>query len=391
MANNSWRHALHTQVKQVWSGTVTTTTLNHTYIVTLTLDDGSTQAVTFTVTAAETTVTLVAVAFVSAWNLSQLRGVKHITASNVAGAITLTADKAGQPFSAAASGTGTWSGDGNTVECVSRHDYAQAGNWQLDAVPVITNDVIFNQGVQSIFYGLDQSGVALADFRVLPGCSSEFGLIEDGLGQYLQIDPNLFRYEGNGRKCLFDLSAAAIAVHIDGQGQPTATGLHAIYLIGSALTTVDILRGNVGLAVFDADTATITTLRVGHVQNPFADSDVTVGSGVTLTTLDANAGQTLMKGGCTTANVAADAVVTTEGAGTITTANVYGKAYLNSTGTVTTLNCWGTVDLSQDRQSKTITTVNGKAGGELILHAGITVTTLNHPTEPGTFTVRYVD
>src|SRR5262245_12316563 len=143
MANDAFRNPTNTAVAQVWKGTVTTTTNGHTYILTLTMDDGSTAAITYVVAnPPDSTVTLVATGIITAWNAAANPFVKQITATQSSGQVILTANTAGIPFSVAATGTGTWSGTGNTTSNVGNSDYATARNWQTDLAPVATNDVI---------------------------------------------------------------------------------------------------------------------------------------------------------------------------------------------------------------------------------------------------------
>ena len=390
MANNTWRHPSNTNVAQVWQGTVTTTTVGHTYTVTLTDDDGNTEAITFTVTATENTVALVAAAFASAWNASAIPLIAGITASSAVDVVSLTADTAGVPFTAAASGTGTWSSTGNTTENVGNNDWTTARNWEKDAIPVATDDALFDVGSVDVKYGLNQAAVALADFRVFEGCSSQFGRFDNGLEHYLRIDPNLFRYEGKGSLAMFDLNAAAIAAYVATFGSPGTAGRKAVYIKGSAITTLTVNRGIVGVAVQDADTATVTEIVCGYLTGQTSDVDLEIGSGTTLTTLTQSGGICKLKAACTTVNQSAGTTLTTEGSGAITTINARGTCKLNSSGTITTLNVWGLVDFSGDRTARTVTNLNLKPGGKVILTSDITVTTLTGLTEQGDATIEYV-
>lgn len=393
MANTSWRHSANTEVAQVWKGTITTTTNGHTYTVTMTDDDGNTAAITYTVVnPPDTTTTLVATGFITAWNASLNPLIAQFTASQSSGQVILTADTAGIPATFSTSGTGTWSGTGNTTSCVGNSDYATTANWALDAVPASTNDVLFLAGSVSAKYSLNQSAVDIADFRVFKGCSSQFGRFDKGLGHYLRIDPDLFRYEGNGTLAMFDIGSANISPYIAAYGSPSATGYHTVYIKGSNIATLTINKGNVGIAPLDADTATVATLNVGYDSTLATDSTVTVGSGVTLTTLNQTGGTVYLNCAATTVTNSASTTLYTSGSGAITTLNAYGTCYLNSTGTITTLNCYGTVDLTQSKAARTITTINLYPGSTLRYNSAITFTNKPFPvtTAAGTSTLVFL-
>lgn len=396
MANNAFRHPANTAVAQVWKGTITTTTNGHTYIVTLTLDNGDTAAITYTVVnPPDTTVTLVATGFITAWNASTNPTIAGITATQSAGQIILTSDTAGVPFSAAATGTGTWSGTGNTTSNVGNNDFSTARNWQLDAVPIATNDVLFEAATSnvSVTYGLNQSSVAIAALRVFPGCSSSIGRFENGLGFYYRSDPDLFRYEGSGSLAMFDIGSANIDAYINATGTPGVTGRNTVYIKGSNIATLTVVKGSVGIAALDADTATVATLKIGYVTTQASDAAVTVGSGVTLTTLDQGGGTCTLKCAATTVTCGATSTLTTEGSGALTTLHVYGTCYSNSTGTITTANVYdgGILDLTRVRSARTITTVNVHKGGTLKIGTWVTLTNKIAPGSNGvgSFTVTW--
>lgn len=387
----TWKHRSQTSVAQVWKGTVTTTTNGHTYVVALTDDDGGSAAVTYTVAnPPDTTATLVATGFVNAWNASAHPLISRLTASQSGAQVILTADAPGVPFSAVASGTGTWSGTGNTTSSVGLGDYNTAINWSGDSVPVATDDVIIPAGTMDLQYGLNQSAVAIGEFLVESGHRAQIGRFDGGIPHYLRLDPDTFSFLGSGSLGLFDFGSAAIPLLIESRGAPAEAGRHVVYIKGSALTTVEINRGNVGIAPLFGETATIGTLICGFADNQANDVDLTVGGGVTLTTLNQTGGRCLLKCSATTVNQSSGCTLTTEGTGAIATLTARGAVYPKSTGTIGTLNCYGTVDFSRDFTARTVTTLVGFPGGKVILHAGVTIANVVLPDTPGTFTIVFV-
>lgn len=394
MANVKWRHPANTAVLQVWKGTITTTTNGHTYSVTITDSDGTTATITYTVVnPPDTTTTLVATGFITAWNASLNPLVARFDATQSSGQVILTATTAGVPATFSTGGTGTWSGTGNTTSNVGNNDWDTAANWSSDAVPTSSDNVWFiaSSANVDVLYGLNQSSVTLADFYVFKGCSSKFGRFDSGTGLYLRIDPDLFEYYGSGTQALFDIGSANIPAVIESYGTATTTGYHTVYFKGSNVTTLTIRKGNVGIAALPGDTATVATLNVSYTSTIASDCTVTVGSGTTLTTLNQTGGTVYLGCAATTLTNAASTTLYTSGTGAYTTVNAYGTAYLNSTGTITTLNVYGTVDLTQNKAARTITTTNLYPGSTLIYNSAITFTNKPFPvaTAEGLSSLRF--
>lgn len=388
MANNVWRHSANTAVAQVRTFTITAAGASGIiWTFTITDDDGTTYTgVTYTNDASPTT-TEVASGLTSAWNSSTNPLALRITASNPSDSVVkLTSDTAGIPFTVtlADDGAGTHTETATTAN-VGNEDGSLALNWSLDTVPTATNDLIFEPGSVNWKYGLNQSSVAIADFRAMKGCSSQFGRFEFGKFYYLRIDPDAYDFRGNGNLCLFDIGSANISPYIEAHGSPSATGRHTVYIKGSNIATLTAAKGNVGISVLDADTTTVATVLCGLLENQTSDVDMTIGSGTTLTTLTQYGGKCLLKCAGTTVNIYKGGILTTEGTGAITTVNVYEGAtfYAKSTGTITTLNLWGTADFSRHVGAKTVTTLNLKKGGTIIKHDAITITTFNGPSSSG--------
>lgn len=391
MANNWFRHPSNTEVKNVVDVVPANVEIGDQFDLVLTDDDGTVATISFTATAA--TVANVTAGLVAAWAASANPLVKKYVATDGTTKVTLTAATAGVALPVTTDTTDGGGSDTQTLVAttvtanVGNKDYSVARNWSRNAVPVATDDVLFDVGAVDVLYGLNQASVALGDFRVMRGCQSKFGRFEDGLAHYLKIDPNLFRYEGNGQRALFDLGAAAIDVYVAAFGSPEATGRQTVYLKGTALDVVEIVKGIVGIAVQDGDVATIEDLVCGHLESPLSDVTLTIGAGATITTLTQTGGNCVLHGTATTVDQRTGGTLTTEGEGAISTLNVRGTVFANSAGTVTTANVWGVLDFRRDRTPRTITTLNGKPGGVLYIHDDITIDTLNAPTDPGEFKI----
>lgn len=353
---------------------------------TLTKDDGSVETAPYTEDGSPT-VAEIATGLYAAWLASVKPGIKRVNPSNPSsGVFLLTAATAGVPFSVALadSDDGTHTEVATTAN-VGNNDYGTARNWQTDLAPVATNDVIIDVSDTGtsvdILYGLNQSSIAIADFRVLPGYRGKIGRFENNLPMYLRIDPDLFRYEGSGPLAMFDIGSANIDCYINSKGTPLP-GRYAVNLKGSNIAVCYVQRGNVAIAPFDADTATVATLNIGFVDNQAGDSNVLIASGVTLTTLNQTGGKADLRCAATTVVNGVNTRLETNGSGAITTLTAYGNAVLNSTGTITNLHVYGTVDLTASRAARTITNCTLYPGGRLIL--GPWITTTNGIVRPST-------
>lgn len=389
MANPNWRNSTVAQTARVKTFEITATGGGTAvWTLTVTLDDNTTFTVTYTEDGSPT-LAEVATGLYAAWLASTHPETKRITATNPsAGVLTLTAVTSGRPFTVvlADDGTGTHTETTSTAG-VSNTDYAQTSNWSTSAVPTTGDNVTIGGpagggNAKSILYGLYQETVEIGAFNVLQEFGGDIGRIEDGVPFYLVVDPNSFDFRGSGALNLLNLTDAAIAAYIEAYGSPVA-GRKALYLKGSALTTVEIAKGFVGLASFPNETATITTLLVGRGLR--GDANVDVGSGVTLTTLTQNGAEVMQRCATDTTNVSGAAVWTSTGTGTIGTLNINGgEAYPESTGTVTAINLYGgLLDLTRDRSPRTVTTCNLiPRFGDITIRYGSWITFTNELVRP---------
>lgn len=379
---NRWRHlaaATLTSVAQAKTFTITGTG-GGTAVWTLTLTDdkGNTHTVSYTEDGTPTTAE-VATGLFDAWNASANPFLSRITATNPsADVLVLTADTQGRPFSVALAddGSGTHT-ETDTTANVGFNDWEGTYNWTDDALPDQYDDVVFEKGKADVLYGLDQSAVQIADFFTERDCQSNFGRQEFGEYFFLKLKPTAFDYRGNGRVCLFDLGSEAIGAYVEAYGTPGQQGQPTVFLKGSALTTIEIARGNVGIAAVQGDTATVATVLIGQqAQQGAFQSNIhaILGAGLTLTTLTQSAGMCTMRCGATTATCSLGAILVTEGSGAITTLNAYGTVYPNSSGTITTLNVHGICDMTRDRTARTVTNCNLYPGALLIYPPQVTFT-----------------
>lgn len=234
-------------------------------------------------------------------------------------------------------------------------NYNANANWSPANVPVNGDTVRLRAGRSSITSGLAQSAVALAAFIVEEGYT---GTIASS-SAYLEITTSRFEFNG-GAESWIDLKASAMAPQVFGTSSP-ATGKRGLYLLGSALTTLNVTGGSVGLAVNVGETSTLTTARLAT-----QGASLWLGTGVSLTNWQQHQGTGIIRCALTTLDLY-DGTLTTQEVGAIATVTIKGGTFIpNSTGTITTLNSYGgKVDFRQSDAARAVTTLNKYLGGAI--------------------------
>ncbi len=256
------------------------------------------------------------------------------------------------------------------------------GNW-TGGTPVSGDDVIFPAGTPSVTAGLTSLNTAtlsgsLASVIFEEGYAGTVGTATTNM----QFTCTRLDFNGSGVTYL-DLQASSCSPTIYNTVSAT-TGLRGLYIIGSALTTLNVISGYVGMASRAGETSTVATVRAAT-----SGANIWIGSGTTLTTLLVENGADIrLRCAATTVKVY-DGTVYTEGVGAITTLSVYGGlVYPNATGTITTVNAFGGgIDALKNSASRTWTTLNqdpqpGVTSTVQYDPAIVTVTNLGTPTLP---------
>ena len=261
-----------------------------------------------------------------------------------------------------------WAGNDATPP----YDWSVTGNWQGGTVPVSTDDVYIPAGSAKITAGLNQSAVSLSSLTIQEGYDQDIGSATG----YLQIGTSSLVVDSSGGQQFINLGSSSVSPEIRGTGT-AGTGERALNLLGSAIATLSVNAGSVGVAIAGDETSTVTTARV-------LTGNLLLGSGVTLTTLYQRGGSVDQRCASTTSELQGGTLETSN-SGTMTTANVYGGTLIsNSSGTVTTLNAYGgSVDFNQSSVARTVTTLNIYANDPVTLMVDeeyMTITNYNEPT-----------
>jgi hypothetical protein len=259
----------------------------------------------------------------------------------------------------------TWSGS------VSG-DWSVTGNWVEGSVPVNGDEVYIPAGSAAITAGLNQSAVTLDWLEIERGYSANIG----SKAAYLRVGTAVLIASPTGGSQFIDIGSSAISPEIRSTGT-SSDGTRAFNLKGSAIATLSVLGGGVGVGVDPSVTSTITTVRN-------LGGNVWIGQGVTLTTLYQTTGDAVLDCAVTTVTMFGG-TIEKRYAGTLATANLYnGTLYYSGSGGLTTLNAYGGVlDCRRSGIARTIGTLNAygqKPFNAYIDPAYLTVTTFARPS-----------
>lgn len=320
-----------------------------------------------------------ATALVSLWNASTTPEFAEVTASANSDTITLTADTAGKPYTCTSSvtgGTGTIGSVTSSTACSGPNFYNVAANWTGNAVPGAGDTAIIDSGAD-ILYGLSNSGATLTLLNIQQGFSGRIGLPylnTDGTVDYVEYRTTYLTLEattvnigagvgaGSGRIKL-NLGSVQTTVNVFNSGNSVEPGIGAVVLRGThASNALNVTKGDVDVAPFAGETSTLLSLNVGYVTNQTGDSDVYLGSGVTLAdaTLKVSGGRletNSATSGSATITVSGGLVVLNSG-GQLGLTVRGGEVQYNSTGTLggnPVVSNSGHLDFSRDLRTKTVT------------------------------------
>lgn len=306
----------------------------------------------------------------------------EITATNPsAGVVLFTGDIAGKPFvmastTTSASGTVT---DASVLAATGGKFWDNQDNYATNSVPVNNDALVLDSGdnTTGLLYNLT-TGIQLVSMDVTAGFLGDIGLAEINLDnrqatyseyrtpRYLTFANNsvtttytIGQGLGGGSQRLFiDALAGQSIVNVFATGQREVPAVPPFLFKGThASNKLTNINGDVGIAYFQGESATIAALISGGGAN--SNARTYCGAGVTLTTVTMGGGVLETHSAVTTANCYGGEW--THRAGNVTTMNVKGGKVIwqsnTTTPTITTLTVddGGTFDKSQDDRPLTIT------------------------------------
>lgn len=258
----------------------------------------------------------------------------------------------------------------------SSTDWNTAANWSGAAVPIDGDDVFITNSSVDIA-AFDASATQLTSLTIDKSFSGKIG----SASAYLQVDATTLTvgrqstdtsYTGSSR---IRLKGTYTTVNVvDTASSGADTGYPPLMLAGS-ITSLNVRSGKVGVCVATpTETGTCTTVNVNRADNATTDPSVTLGAGVSTTTVNVDGGTvfSLSNNAVTTATVASG-TYRVEGNAAHTTLVVQGGTCIyNGTGTITTAKVYNaTADFSNDSRSKTVTNCDLYRGAKLKLDTGV--------------------
>ena len=257
---------------------------------------------TFTYTTTTTVIADQRTLFIAAFNALDAQQYPELaeytaSASATAGVVTFTQKVAGRPGTlsvAITSTSGTWSIT-NTTPATGPNFWNNARNWVQDTVPVTGDDVFIANTTVAIKYGLAQSGVTLATFKMNATARNQIGLPKvnesGGYAEYRDTELAIGITSGDiglgatgGGSSFVRLNTGTVQtdlrIHLTASGGNDGTP--ALLWRGThADNAVTIAGGSVGIGYY-GEAATVKTLQVGSRENATA-SAVEIGDAVTMT------------------------------------------------------------------------------------------------------------
>ena len=330
---------------------------------------------------------LTAAALQAALAASSFGEFAEVTWSVSTDTVTGTARTAGTPFTATSSvsgGAGTIGSVTTTTANKSPNDFNDAVNWSAGTVPAGTEDVDIDNSSIPIWWNLGAlSAVTLTSLNIPASYSGAIGLPEvNSLGSnsfeeyratYLAIAATTVNVgvgsgPGIGRlKLNTGTAQTTINLWLTGGALDATPGEVFLWKGTHASNVVNNYRGSFAAGAFAGELATIATFRNGFVTDQASDALSRMGGGCTLTTVTIGGGQLEMNSAATTVNLDAG-VLTTQGSGAITTLNATSGTHNHlSSGTITTYNMGPAALNCPSDVAQTITTLNAKQNGGVLV------------------------
>jgi len=249
--------------------------------------------------------------------------------------------------------------------------FSSAANYNTDSAPATGGDHDIS--------GSDESATLLSKIIVEPGNTCKYG----SRLTYLHVDTDDFEYAGTGASFWqIDNATGIIRISAADTGGDTdnSYGFNLIGSSGSGTVIVETSASQtVGIAALGGETATFSAIVV-------VSGTVTLGSGLTLTTLYQQGGTIYNYADVTTVHCQGGAMY--QKANNPTTLNIWsgGAFYWQSTDAIDTVNLYygGTLYGTLDSRPKIITTLNHYGGVLVNTDGSITVTNFND--QRGTYT-----
>lgn len=287
-----------------------------------------------------------------------------------AGVIKATARTPGVPFTFTEAATGTGTLTPATVTTNSGpNDVSIAANWSTNALPANGDDIWIINNSNSMLYNLGAlSAVVLNSLVWDTTFTGQCGLPLTNANGYEEYRPRFFQISapienflpgtgGGSTLTQRDNGATNWTVGVSATGAPATQGRPALLLKGSGTNTLTATKGSIGSAIDPGDTASWQTINTGSQSSLQTDVSLTLGSGVTIGTINQDGGKVYINSAITTWTQR-NGTAYFYGTGAVTTLDVEGGTFYyqsNGTATTVTIGADGVIDCTRDPRSRTWT------------------------------------
>lgn len=357
--------------KDLFTVSLSGTVISQTYTMTI---NGKT--VSYTASGIDTVATILA-QLVSLWNLSTITEFAELTAAGLPGggpftSMTLTGDQAGRPslIAVATGGAATFS-IANTTPATGPNDFSNGVNWTGGVAPVNSDTLVFDSGTIGCLYNITTTLTGITVI-VQPGYSGAIGLPainKTSSNSYTEFRPLYLTLAGgtatiNGPslpRCNIDFGAHTAVVRVldkATRSQGDSSTPSVLINGGDVSSSLNITKGDVGVAFYANTAATFPTIDTGFSSNAASDVVLYCGTGATLTNLVQNGGNVTVQSALTLATLGiSGGILTIQDGSAVTITALNGTVNLNTTGTIGTVNLYNTATLNcdSDPRPKSIT------------------------------------
>ncbi len=249
-----------------------------------------------------------------------------------------------------------------------------AANWSPSGVPITGDDVYIEAPTSGTTYNIAASlsalsGVTLNSLNISQSYTGQIGTTAAYFvisATTVNIGYSFSNSSSTGSNLIkLNLGSVQSTVNISNSAQTSglSTGGPIAILGTHASNVLNVINGTLSIAAVIGEVSTFATIS--------NDGNITIGPGVTLTTLN-NTSNARLRCAATTVNQQGG-ILTTSDTAAITTLNANsGTSRLYSTGTITNLNVFsGVVDMSASPATRTITNCNIYNQGSINLNNGV--------------------
>lgn len=340
--------------------------------------------------AGSTVAATVATTIAAAFNASEIPEFKEITAlATSGGALTLTADVPGVPFTVTVLTTETGGGSADsqtfgrsaTTANSGPKDWGTAANWSGGAVPVNSDDVVFENSANDCLYGLDQNAVTLTSLTIKASFTGKIGLPRNNpLGyteyrqRYLKVGATTVKVgQGSGAgssRILLDTDTDQTNVEVLSTGSAQGQGEYPLVWKGShASNELTLQKGVMAICPEYGETAQLDKLYVGFRTNKAGDSTLYCGTGLTNDEVFQSGGTLTLQSNVTSLSQKGGGVAHLLGSMTVgVLTSTGGQCFYETSGTMTagSIQAGAVLDFTRDMSARTVTDLTALAPAKII-------------------------